>query len=137
MMSEAEQLMNPFSISGMVTSCCPTRRATQLYYWMQLAWAMLGFTEQLELLHGMASSVPGISVSLINGSCHARGQAHVTLPENTRRTDTILDRGTWCRLGSYLDRPADPFNDEEPVTAHCHHCGTRSLFGQLPLLKGR
>jgi unsaturated chondroitin disaccharide hydrolase len=86
-----------------------------------LAWAMLGFAEQLEWLKtrsdeeletvGGRTAIEGTFLKAARATC----EFYITHTP----TDGIpyWDTGApgLVHLGSYCDRPADPFNDHEPV----------------------
>jgi hypothetical protein len=113
--------------------------------WMRgLAWAMLGFTEQLELLHRMAFAMPEVTGNISQSETVMEKAARATCDfylENTP-VDGIpyWDSGApgLHRSGGYLDRPADPFNDEEPVDSSAAAIAAQGLLrlGNYLLLKG-
>jgi len=99
-----------------------------------LAWVMLGFSEQLEFL----AELPPDELEPFGGhQAHestmlaaARAACDFYL-ENTP-TDGIpyWDTGApgLARLGDYLDRPADPFNDHEPVDSSAAAIAAQGLL---------
>jgi unsaturated chondroitin disaccharide hydrolase len=121
-----------------------------------LAWAILGFAEQLEFLQGVSAEqlAPCVSGAQLS-SVRTRSR-----PRNRIRTDpgapaictTFLRAATvtadlyiaksctdgipmWdtaapglCRLGDYLSRPADPFNLWEPVDSSAAAIAAQGLI---------
>jgi hypothetical protein len=102
-----------------------------------LAWAMLGFAEELEFLRTLPASD-------FEGTGTSKEEA-LSLMESTARAtcDFYMQQGTasdgicyWDtgapqmhRLGDWMDRPADPFNAFEPVDS------SASAIGAQPLLR--
>ncbi len=86
-----------------------------------LAWAILGFAEQVELLESMADWDPGNTGSRQEALAGLRRALRVTSDYYLGNTaaDGIpyWDTGApgLARLGDWRSRPADPFNDAEPV----------------------
>lgn len=86
-----------------------------------LAWIMLGYAEELEFL----STLPPDELAAFGGREKILGafqtvaRATADFYINNTSTDGIpyWDTGApgLSKLGNYLDRPADPFNDYEPV----------------------
>ena len=88
-----------------------------------LAWAILGFAEELEFL----GSAPARRTSSPVGGKQrdglappARGAGDGGLLHREHRPRTASRTGTparpgWSQLGAWRERPADPFNDHEPV----------------------
>jgi unsaturated chondroitin disaccharide hydrolase len=86
-----------------------------------LAWVLLGFAEQLEFV----ASLPDDSLV----SCGGRTDVEVMMKDAAQAAaDFYLENTPSCgvpywdtgaprlhKLGAYLDRPADPYNDWEPV----------------------
>jgi hypothetical protein len=99
-----------------------------------LAWAMLGFAEELEFLASFGYD-PDV-LATFREAARATCDFYV---DNTP-TDGVpyWDTGApgLARMGDYLDRPADPYNDHEPVDSSAaaiaaqgllrlgHHLGT-------------
>jgi unsaturated chondroitin disaccharide hydrolase len=108
-----------------------------------LAWAMLGFSEQLELLNNLPSP------AMIDAGDKARMEtimlkaARATCDfyvENTP-SDGIpyWDTGApeLLKLGNYLERPADPYNEFEPIDSSAATIAAQGLLrlGNYLLLK--
>ncbi len=99
-----------------------------------LAWIMLGYAEQLEFL----DILPEEDLDALGG--------HVPLRDMMLRAaratcDFYIDHSPadgipyWdtgapglCRMGNYLDRAADPFNDHEPVDSSAAAIGAQGLL---------
>jgi len=109
-----------------------------------LAWAMLGFSEQLELL----SVIPAPELK----SAGSKEQLEAILLKAARATCDFFIENTpsdgipyWDtgapdlhKLGDYLNRPADPFNEFEPVDSSAASIGAQGLLrlGRYLSLKG-
>jgi hypothetical protein len=86
-----------------------------------LAWAMLGFPEQLEFLatlpdadlepHGGRGEITAMMLRAATATCD------FYLEHTPADGIPYWDTGApgLARLGNYLDRPADPYNEHEPV----------------------
>ncbi len=101
-----------------------------------LAWAMLGYAEELEFLHTLPeSSFEGCSMT--------KQEALQMMEETARATcDFYMEQGSaadgicyWDtgaaemhRLGDWKDRPADPYNEYEPVDASASAIGAQGLL---------
>ena len=110
-----------------------------------LAWAMLGFSEQLELLDHLKvpelidvktkSELENIMLKAASATCDF-------YIENTP-SDGIpfWDTGAPLlnKLGDYLNSPADPYNDFEPVDSSAASIGAQGLLrlGNFLRLKGK
>lgn len=110
-----------------------------------LSWAMLGFAEQLEYLiclddaelvpYGGRAGVEAVFLEAAAATCDFY-IAHSP-------TDGIPYWDTGApnlhHLGDYLDRPADPFNDHEPVDSSAAAIGSQGLLrlGRYLESKGR
>jgi unsaturated chondroitin disaccharide hydrolase len=106
-----------------------------------LAWAMLGFAEQLEFLqtvddaeleaHGGRAAVTGMMLKAAEATCDF-------FIENTA-TDGIPYWDTGApelhRLGDWRNRPSDPSNDFEPVDSSAAAIGAQALLRLGRLLK--
>jgi unsaturated chondroitin disaccharide hydrolase len=99
-----------------------------------LAWAMCGFAEQLEALALIADDELAVSGGRAALEAMMQKAARATCDfyiENTP-TDGIpyWDTGapTLHKLGNYLDRSADPFNDHEPVDSSAAAIAAQGLL---------
>ena len=99
-----------------------------------LAWAMCGFAEHLEWLQTVANDelVPFGGRETLAGFMEKAARATCDFYISTTPTDGIpyWDTGapSLHRLGNYLDRPADPFNEFEPVDASAAAIGCQGLL---------
>jgi hypothetical protein len=99
-----------------------------------LAWAMLGFAEELEFLAALAES----ELKPVGGREHWRGvlrQAATAtcdwyLANTARDGIPYWDGGApgLAHLPGWRDRPADPFNDFEPVDSSAAAIGAQGLL---------
>jgi unsaturated chondroitin disaccharide hydrolase len=99
-----------------------------------LAWAMCGFAEQLEFLQTIADS----ELDRLGGRAAIEGfmrkAAEATCDFYIEHTPTdgvpYWDTGApnLHKLGNYLDRPADPFNEHEPVDASAAAIAAQGLL---------
>lgn len=99
-----------------------------------LAWAMLGFAEQLEFL----TTVSDAELKPLGGrdkiESMMRRAATATCDFYIEHTPTCgvpyWDTGApgLARMGDYRDRPADPFNDHEPVDASAAAIAAQGLL---------
>src|SRR3954466_13328656 len=108
-----------------------------------LAWAMLGFAEQLEFL----ATVPDEALASSGG----RADVETVLVEAARATcDHYIDIAAadgvpyWdagapglAALAGWRDRPADPFNDLEPVDSSAAAIGAQGLLRLARVLAAR
>ncbi len=99
-----------------------------------LAWAMLGFAEELEFIrtipdaqlkpHGGRQSIEAMMLKAATATCDF-------YIENTP-TDGVpyWDTGAagLAKMGDYLGRPADPFNDHEPVDSSAAAIAAQGLL---------
>jgi len=107
------------------------------------AWATLGFAEELELLDEMDSAA---------FEPHGGKQAWIELLETAARAtaDNFIENtpadgvSYWDqgapnlhRLGDYLDRPADPFNEYEPVDSTASAITAQGLLRLARFLRRR
>jgi unsaturated chondroitin disaccharide hydrolase len=98
-----------------------------------LAWAMLGFSEELEFLHAIAAqSEPSISAEV-----RAQFEAAATTTCNFYLTQAAAADGVcyWdtgapgmVHLANFHDKPADPFNEHEPVDASASAIAAQGLL---------
>ena len=99
-----------------------------------LAWAMLGFTEELELLENL----PENDLELLGGKQEIEkmmlkaAQATCDFYIANTPVDGIPYWDTSApnlhKMGNYLDKPADPFNDFEPVDSSAAAIGCQGLL---------
>ena len=93
-----------------------------------LAWAMCGFAEQLEWL----ATRPDAELQPIEAFMLKAATATCDFYINHTPTDGIPYWDTGApnlhRLGDYLNRPADPFNDYEPVDSSAAAIGAQGLL---------
>ena len=99
-----------------------------------LAWVMLGMAEQLEFL----KTVPDEALAELGGRAEieslARETALATCDFYIAHTPTdgvpYWDTGApgLAAMGDYLDRPADPFNDHEPVDSSAAAIASQGLL---------
>ncbi len=103
---------------------CPSTQQgySPLSTWTRgLAWVMLGFAEQLEFLDAVSDAdlQPYLGRQEIEAFMLKAARATCDFCIEQTPTDGIpyWDTGApgLVRLGDYLSRPADPFNDHEPV----------------------
>ncbi len=108
-----------------------------------LAWVMLGFPEMLEFVatvddgelepHGGREEIEGWMLEAARASCDF-------YVENSP-TDGIpyWDTGApgLARMGDYLGRPSDPFNDHEPVDSSAAAIGAQGLLRLAGVLRSR
>jgi len=97
-----------------------------------LAWAMLGFAEELELIEKMAvDSLPEEKASLEKMMLKGARATCDFYIENTP-IDGIPYWDTGApnlhKLGNYLEKPADPFNNHEPVDSSAAAIGAQGLL---------
>ena len=108
-----------------------------------LAWAILGFAEQVEFLDGLADWEPGAAGSRQDALAFMRRALQVTCDfylDNTA-SDGIpyWDTGApgLVRLGDWRGRPADPYNDAEPVDSSAAAIACQGLMRLGRDLAGR
>ena len=111
-----------------------------------LAWAMLGFAEQLEWLATRSDDeLRRRSAAATRSKPTFLKAARATCDFYIRETPTdgipYWDTGApgLAKLGDYLDRPADPFNDYEPVdsSAAAIACAGPAAARPLPRPRAR
>lgn len=99
-----------------------------------LAWAMCGFAEQLEFLQTIADSElePLGGRAAIEGFMRQAAEATCDFYIEHTPTDGVPYWDTGApnlhKLGDYLDRPADPFNEYEPVDASAAAIAAQGLL---------
>lgn len=99
-----------------------------------LAWAMCGFAEQLEFLQTVADTdlQPMGGRAAVEGFVRKAAEATCDFYLEHTPTDGIPYWDTGAPklhlLGDYLERPADPFNDHEPVDASAAAIAAQGLL---------
>jgi hypothetical protein len=99
-----------------------------------LAWAILGFAEQLEYLAALAADdlapFGGREAALPPLERAARATADYYLATTPADGVPYWDTGApgLVELGDYLARPADPFNDREPVDSSAAAIAAQGLL---------
>lgn len=125
---------------------CPSTQQgyTPFSTWTRgLAWAILGFAEQLEYLQ----TVPDADLESLGGRTAieemmlraASATADFYLQHTPVDGVPYWDTGApnLHRLGNYLERPADPFNDFEPVDSSAAAISAQGLLRLGHYLRGR
>ena len=100
-----------------------------------LAWAMLGFAEQLEFFETLAE--PGLASAKATMQRAAEATCDFYIAHTPTCGIPYWDTGApnLHRLGDYLDRPADPFNDWEPVDSSAAAIAAQGLIRLGSFLK--
>lgn len=99
-----------------------------------LAWAMLGFAEQLELLDKITDSelIDASSKMALETTFLKAAKATCDFYIENSASDGIPYWDTGApklhKLDNYLDRPADPFNEFEPVDSSAAAIGAQGLL---------
>ena len=107
-----------------------------------LAWVMLGYAEQLEFLPLLADAElePFGGRDVVEAMMRRAAQAACDFYVANTPADGIpyWDTGApgLIRLGDYLDRPADPFNDHEPVDSSAAIIAAQGLLRLGRYLRG-
>ncbi len=108
-----------------------------------LAWAMVGFPEQLEWLatrpdeelapHGGREEVESVFLKAAQATCD------FYIEQTPTCGVPYWDTGApgLAKLGNYLDRPAEPFNQHEPVDSSAAAIGAQGLLRLANLLSQR
>jgi hypothetical protein len=120
-----------FNLNDGCFRCCNTQQGYSPFStWMRgLAWALLGFAEQLEFLEalqaaGRLRSIPAFfaPAALATADFYLRNVCSDGIP--------LWDTGApgLCDLGKYLDKPADPFNRAEPVDSSAAAIAAQGLL---------
>lgn len=108
-----------------------------------LSWAMVGYPEQLEWL----ATRPDSELEPLGGRAEVEG---VFLKAARATCDFFIQHTPVCgvpywdtgapglaAMGDYLDRPADPYNDHEPVDSSAAAIGVQGLIRLANLLDAR
>lgn len=95
-----------------------------------LAWAMLGFTEFLEFLSQLDEEVPDLGPVRSAFLNAARATCDFYLEHSSADGIPYWDTGAPLlhKLGDYTERPADPYNDFEPVDSSAAAIGAQGLI---------
>ena len=110
-----------------------------------LAWVMLGYSEQLELVKALprgAFENPDEKQAALDLFLRTAAATSDFYIQNTP-VDGVpyWDTGApgLARLGDYLDRPADPFNDQEPVDSSSAAIAAQGLIrlGRFLITSGK
>ena len=109
-----------------------------------LAWAMTGFAEELELLQNISEEEIRVATSKAEIENIMLKAAKATCDFYIENTPTCgipyWDTGApnLHKLGDYLNRPADPYNDWEPVDSSAAAIGSQGLLrlGKYLMAKG-
>ncbi len=116
---------------------CPSTQQgyTPFTTWTRgLAWAMCGYAEQLEYLATRPDEELAESGGRARIESMMRCAAQATCDFYIQHTPTdgvcYWDTGApnLHKLGDYLDRPADPFNEHEPVDSSASAIGAQGLL---------
>jgi hypothetical protein len=113
-----------------------------------LAWAVCGYAEQLEFLSTLPDAAfDGIAVGEIAGRAAwlarieetARAVADFYIAHTPSDGIPYWDTGApgLARLGDYLGRPADPYNDVEPVDSSAASIAAQGLLRLGSVLQAR
>jgi hypothetical protein len=89
-----------------------------------LAWAMLGFAEQLEFFAAMGLEAPAFMMRAAKATCD------FYIAQTPTCGVPYWDTGApgLANMGDYLNRPAEPFNDFEPVDSSAAAIGAQGLL---------
>jgi hypothetical protein len=99
-----------------------------------LAWAMLGFAELLEWLSTRSKKelapVGGVDAIRTTWLKAAKATCDFYIRETPTCGVPYWDTGapSLAKLGDYLDRPSDPFNDQEPVDSSAAAIAAQGLL---------
>ncbi len=99
-----------------------------------LAWAMLGFAEELEFVDSLPGDAWPETLDRRETESMMRRAAVATCDFYIENTPTdgmpYWDTGAplLYKLGDYLDRPSDPYNDYEPVDSSAAAIGAQGLI---------
>ena len=99
-----------------------------------LAWAILGFAEQLEFIHTLPAEefdglggLDDVRAMMLRA---AEATADFYLEQTPADGIPYWDTGApgLAKLGDYLSRPSDPFNDHEPVDSSAASIAAQGLW---------
>ena len=93
-----------------------------------LAWAILGFAEQLEFLKTI-TNIPSQAITELESAASATADFyldHATASDGIPYWDTGAPRP--AQLRDWQSRPADPFNDHEPVDSSAAAIAAQGLL---------
>ena len=92
-----------------------------------LAWAMLGYAEQLEFLETEPGDFTFVKAFMVRA---ARATCDFYLEHTPTDGIPYWDTGApgLAKMGHYLDRPAEPFNDHEPVDSSAAAIAAQGLL---------
>ncbi|MDN5211723.1 glycoside hydrolase family 88 protein [Fulvivirgaceae bacterium BMA12] len=125
-----------FNVQNGVYRCANAQQGyTGFSTWTRgLSWAMLGFAEQLEFLDAFDDGLPERYsdkkelLEILEKAATATCEFYI---ENTAKDGIpYWDTGApnLHKLGDYLSRPAEPFNDFEPVDSSAAAIGAQGLL---------
>jgi rhamnogalacturonyl hydrolase YesR len=102
-----------------------------------LAWAMLGFAEQLEFLDAFTENVKMESDPIYSAACATADfyLEHAAAADGVPYWDTGAPG--LAALGAWGDRPADPFNDHEPVDSSAAAIAAQGLLRLARVVQAR
>jgi unsaturated chondroitin disaccharide hydrolase len=94
-----------------------------------LAWAMLGFAEEIEWLQSLEET-PEIAAALEVMNRAAEATCEFYIAQTPSDGIPYWDTGApgLAKMGDYLDRPAEPFNDHEPVDSSAAAIAAQGLL---------
>ncbi len=92
-----------------------------------LAWAMLGYSEQLEFLETEPGDFAEVKAFMVRA---ARATCDFYIAHTPTDGVPYWDTGApgLAQMGDYLGRPADPFNDHEPVDSSAAAIAAQGLL---------
>ena len=99
-----------------------------------LAWAMLGFSEELEVLNELPSAAFSSvlekeqMIALMLKAAQATCDFYITHTPSCGIPYWDTGAPNLYQLGNYLDHPADPYNDWEPVDSSAAAIGAQGLL---------
>jgi unsaturated chondroitin disaccharide hydrolase len=93
-----------------------------------LAWAMCGFAEQLEFLDTLSEDPPERIRTLMRRAALATCDFYIAHTPTCGVPYWDTGAPNLHKLGDYLDRPAEPFNDFEPVDSSAAAIAAQGLI---------